>query len=141
MKEVCCATCGFLKTDERMAHKIEHSITPLVWVLTPIFFVYVGLQLNLKAIDFSSPTFWKMSLVILVIAIVGKVLAGFFIKGSFKEKMLIGFSMLPRGEVGLIFAEIGRQSGLYDDLLYAVVIFVVAITTLIAPIALKILSR
>ncbi len=131
----------FLKTDEKMAHKIEHTIMPLVWVLTPIFFVYVGLQLNLKAIDFTSQKFWMLSLLILLIAIVGKVISGFFVRGSMREKLLIGFSMLPRGEVGLIFAEFGRQIDLYDDTLYAVVIFVVAITTLMAPIVLKMLAR
>ncbi|MFN3598788.1 MAG: cation:proton antiporter [Aquificaceae bacterium] len=131
----------FLRTDEKMAHKIEHTIMPLVWVLTPIFFVYVGLQLNLRAIDFTSERFWILSFLILIVAIVGKVISGFFIRVPLKEKLLIGFSMLPRGEVGLIFAEFGRQTGLYDDLLYAVVIFVVAITTLMAPVVLKILAR
>ncbi|MFN4013569.1 MAG: cation:proton antiporter [Aquificaceae bacterium] len=131
----------FLRTDEKMAHKIEHTIMPLVWVLTPIFFVYVGLQLNLKAIDFTSERFWLLSFLILIVAIVGKVISGFFVKVPLKEKLLIGFSMLPRGEVGLIFAEFGKQSGLYDDLLYAVVIFVVAITTLMAPVVLKVLAR
>ncbi len=131
----------FLKTDEKMAHKIEHTIMPLVWVLTPIFFVYVGLQLNLRAIDFTSERFWILSFLILIVAIVGKVISGFFIRVPLREKLLIGFSMLPRGEVGLIFAEFGRQTGLYDDLLYAVVIFVVAITTLMAPVVLKILAR
>jgi len=101
----------------------------------------VGLQLNLKAIDLTSQKFWMLSLLILIIAVVGKVISGFFVRGSMKEKLLIGFSMLPRGEVGLIFAEFGRQIGLYDDLLYAVVIFVVAITTLMAPIVLKMLAR
>ena len=131
----------FLRTDERMAHKIEHTIIPLMWVLTPMFFVYVGLQLNLKAIDFTSAKFWELSLLILLVAIVGKVFAGFVVKGSLRERLLIGFSMLPRGEVGLIFAEFGRQAKLYDDTLYAVVIFVVAITTLTAPIVLKLLAR
>lgn len=131
----------FLKTDERMAHKIENTIRPLVWVLTPIFFVYVGLQINLKAIDFSSLMFWKLSVLLLFVAIFGKVISGFFVKGFFKEKLLIGFSMLPRGEVGLIFAEFGRQARLYDDTLYAVVIFVVASTTLMSPVFLKLLVR
>lgn len=132
---------AFLRIEEKekMVDKIEHSIHPLVYVLTPIFFVSIGLSLNLKAIDFSSFEFWTMSLVILLIAILGKVLSGFFIKASFNEKLLIGFSMLPRGEVGLIFAEIGKQSKLFDDLLYAVIIFVVAFTTLMAPIVLKLL--
>lgn len=131
----------FLRTDERLAHKVEHTIMPLVWVLTPIFFVYVGLQLNLKAIDFSSAKFWVLSLLVLGVAVFGKVISGFFVRGSLRERLLIGFSMLPRGEVGLIFAEFGRQSGLYDDTLYAVVIFVVAITTLLAPVILKYLAK
>ncbi len=131
----------FLKTDEKMAHKVEHTIKPLMWVLTPMFFVYVGLQLNLRAIDFTSAKFWELSLLILLVAFVGKVFAGFVVKGSLKERLLIGFSMLPRGEVGLIFAEFGRQIGLYDDTLYAVVVFVVALTTLGAPLILKLLAR
>ncbi|MCS7262924.1 MAG: cation:proton antiporter [Aquificaceae bacterium] len=131
----------FLKTDEKMAHKVEHTITPLVWVFTPVFFVYVGLQLNLKAIDFSSYEFWRLSLLLLVVAVVSKVLSGFFVRGTLREKLLIGFSMLPRGEVGLIFAEFGRQSGLYDATLYAVVVFVVAVTTLLSPFALKMLAK
>lgn len=134
---------AFLRIEEKekMVDKIEQSIHPLVYVLTPIFFVSIGLSLNLKAIDFSSLEFWKMSIVLLFIGIVGKVLSGLFIKtSSFKEKLLIGFSMLPRGEVGLIFAEIGKQSKLFDDLVYAVIIFVVAFTTLMAPLTLKYLA-
>ena len=73
-------------------------------------------------------------------AFVGKLISGFLIRGNLDEKILIGFSMLPRGEVGLIFAEIGKQSKLFDDMLYASMIFVVATTTLIAPISLKILG-
>jgi Kef-type K+ transport system membrane component KefB len=131
----------FLKTDEKMAHKIEQTITPLAWVLTPVFFVYVGLELNLRVIDLSSSTFWFMSLLTLMVAVVGKVVAGFIIKGNLKEKLLVGFSMLPRGEVGLIFAELGRQSGVFDPLVYAVMVFVIAITTFLSPIALKVLLR
>lgn len=129
----------FLKIEEKekMVDKIEQSIHPLVYVLTPIFFVSIGLSLNLKVIDFTSPQFWGMGITLLLVAIVGKVFAGAFIKASLNEKLLIGFSMLPRGEVGLIFAEIGKQSKLFDDLVYAVVIFVVAFTTLMAPLILK----
>ncbi|MFN3813812.1 MAG: cation:proton antiporter [Aquificaceae bacterium] len=131
----------FLKTDESMAQRVEHTIMPLVWVLTPIFFVYIGLELNLKAINFTSLKFWFLSSLILLVAIVGKALAGFFVKGTIKEKIMIGFSMLPRGEVGLIFAELGRQAKIYDDNLYAVIVFVVGTTTLMAPILLKVLLR
>lgn len=131
----------FLKTDEKMAHRIEQTITPLVWVLTPVFFVYVGLEINLRVVNLSSDTFWLMSLLILTVAVLGKVLSGFVIKGSIRERLIIGFSMLPRGEVGLIFAELGRQSGVFDPLVYAMMVFVVAITTFLSPIALKVLLR
>jgi Kef-type K+ transport system membrane component KefB len=132
----------FLEAEEkeRMIIKIEHSTLPIVSVLTPIFFVSIGLSLNLKVIDFTSIDFWKISTLLLIVAFVGKLISGFLIKGNLDEKILIGFSMLPRGEVGLIFAEIGNQSKLFDDMLYASIIFVVAITTLIAPINLKILG-
>ncbi|MGC9081315.1 cation:proton antiporter [Sulfurihydrogenibium sp.] len=135
------ATFLRIEEKEKMTSKIEHSIEPLIFVLTPIFFVYVGLSLNLKMIDFSSLAFWKLALSLLFIAILGKVLAGFLIKASLKEKLLIGFSMLPRGEVGLIFAEIGKNAKLFNDLIYAVIIFVVAFTTLIAPLVLKMLVK
>lgn len=130
-----------LRLDESMILKVEESIKPLVWVLAPIFFVSVGLALNLKAIDFSSPEFWTFSGALIVVAIIGKVSSGFVAPGSLKEKLSIGFSMLPRGEVGLIFAEFGRSFKAINDVEYAVIIFVVAVTTLIAPIALKILLK
>lgn len=131
----------FLKTDEKMAHRIEQTITPLVWVLTPVFFVYVGLEINLRVVNLSSDTFWLMSLLILTVAVLGKVLSGFVIKGSIRERLLVGLSMLPRGEVGLVFAELGRQSGVFDPSVYAMMVFVIAITTFLSPIALKVLLR
>ncbi len=129
------------QADKAIINKIEESLNPLIWLFTPIFFVYVGLQIKLKAIDFSSWHFWGLSAVLFVVALITKLLAGIFVKGTRKEKLSVGFSMLPRGEVGLIFAEFGRISGIYDSTLYAVIIFVVALTTLIAPLALKCLWK
>jgi Kef-type K+ transport system membrane component KefB len=129
------------QTDEEFIHKIEETLKPLIWLFVPIFFVYVGLQINLKVINLTSLDFWILSFVLLFIAIVTKLFAGFFIKGDLKEKLSVGFSMLPRGEVGLIFAEFGRISKIYNDELYAVIIFVVALTTLISPIVLKCLWK
>ena len=132
-------TTFFAQLDKSMRKKIEESILPLSWVLTPIFFVAVGIEMNLRAVNLTSMRFWELTIIILIIAIIGKVFSGFLIRGSFKEKVLTGFAMLPRGEVGLIFAEIGRRANIYTDTWYAVIIFVVAITTFLAPIALKII--
>ncbi len=125
------------QADKEIIQKIEGSLNPLIWLFTPIFFVHVGLQLNFKAIDFTSLNFYLISAVFFTVAFATKLVAGIFIRGNLKEKLSVGFSMLPRGEVGLIFAEFGRISGIYDDTLYAVIIFVVALTTLLAPIVLK----
>lgn len=128
---------AFLKLEERVLHSVEENIRPLVWVVSPIFFVTVGLALNFKAIDFSSAQFWLLSLSLIAVAILGKVVSGLLIPLSFRDRLNIGLSMMPRGEVGLIFAEFGRSFGAIDEVGYAVVVFVVAITTLLAPILLK----
>ncbi len=132
---------AFLHLNERIIHKVEEGILPLVHVMAPIFFVSVGLALNLRAIDFSSGAFWGFSLLLIAVAIVGKVLAGFVVPGSFRERMSIGLSMMPRGEVGLIFAEFGRSFHAIDSEGYAVIVFVVAVTTLLAPILIKLNLR
>jgi Kef-type K+ transport system membrane component KefB len=83
-----------------------------------------------------------MGLVFLVIAVLGKYLGAFVItQKCATNKMLIGISMIPRGEVGLIFAEIGRVNGILDNEIYAVLIFVIIITTLVPPFLLKWLYR
>jgi len=127
----------FLATEKQTIQKIEHSLIPLVWLLSPIFFVFIGLQVNLKNINFLSVDFWIWTIVIGIIALVSKVAVGFFVKGTLREKLMIGFSMLPRGEVGLIFAEIGRQNKIYDEQLYFIIVFVVLLTTFISPLALR----
>ncbi len=130
-----------LRLEEGIIKKVEEGINPLVWTLAPIFFVSVGLALNLKAIDFSSLEFWIFSSALIIVAIIGKVASGLVAPGNIREKLSVGFSMLPRGEVGLIFAEFGRSFNAINEVEYAVIVFVVAITTLIAPIVLKILLR
>ena len=132
---------AFLRLDERVIHSIEENIRPLVWVVSPIFFVSVGLALNFKAIDFSSLQFWLLSLSLIGVAVLGKVVSGLLIPLSFRNRVNIGLSMMPRGEVGLIFAEFGRSFGAIDEVGYAVVVFVVAVTTLLAPILLKLNVR
>ena len=132
---------AFLHLEHKIIHRVEEGIGPLVWVIAPIFFVSVGLALNLKAIDFTSAEFWIFSLSLIVVAIVGKVLAGFVVPGTLRDRLNIGFSMMPRGEVGLIFAEFGRGFNAIDQVGYAVLVFVVAVTTFLSPLLLRISVR
>ncbi len=127
-----------LRNDEVFLEKVRISITPIAQMFTPIFFVMVGLSMNLRVIDFTSTTFWSYSFTFLFIAIIGKYMGAFLLrKTSALKKALIGISMIPRGEVGLIFAEIGRLNGILNNEIYAVLIFVIIVTTVAPPFLLK----
>jgi Kef-type K+ transport system membrane component KefB len=133
---------AFLHETPRFSHKIEEQMKPIVHLFTPIFFVAIGLSLNLQKIDWSSPMIWGLTLTLLVVAILGKLLAAVPLwKESFHSKLVIGTSMIPRGEVGLIFANVGLTSGVFKDDVYASIILVIAITTLLAPAALRTIYR
>jgi Kef-type K+ transport system membrane component KefB len=127
-----------LQGNPDFAHRLEVQMKPIVHLFSPIFFVMVGLSLNLRAVDWSSGRIWALALSLLAVAFVGKLASGLLIPGEkASSRWLIGMAMVPRGEVGLIFAELGRVSGILDNEIYAALIIVIAVTTLIAPFALR----
>jgi len=126
-----------LRTDESFAQRIEEQMKPIVQMFTPIFFVYVGLSLNLREIDWGSPFIWGFSLSLLIAAILGKLLGALLIKEPWAARWAIGLAMIPRGEVGLIFAELGRVSGIFNNEIYAGMVIVIALTTLVPPFIMK----
>jgi Kef-type K+ transport system membrane component KefB len=127
--------------SHQLAEKIEESMTPIIDLFVPVFFVMVGVSINLRVIDMTSGAFWGFAGVLTIVAVVSKVASGIWAPGGFREKLSTGVAMVPRGEVGLIFAEVGKRSNIFDDAAYAVVVFVVAVTTLLAPLALKPLMK
>jgi len=126
-----------LRTDEDFAETIEKQMQPIISLFTPIFFVVVGLSINLREIDWSSPQVWVFSFVLLVAAIAGKLIGSFFIRENTASRIMIGMSMVPRGEVGLIFAELGRLSGIFNNEIHAGMVIVIVLTTIIPPFAMK----
>lgn len=126
-----------MRTDPDFAHRMEEKMKPIIHLFTPIFFVTVGLSLNFRAIDWGSPFIWQFSAVLFVLAFLGKLFAGFVIRGSFPTRFAIGLAMVPRGEVGLIFAELGRASGIFNTEVYAAMVIVIALTTLLPPFLMK----
>lgn len=120
-----------------LAGKIEENMKPVIDLFVPVFFVIVGASINLRVIDFSSALFWQMALLLTAAAIASKMVSGVWAEGGFRKKLSTGIAMVPRGEVGLIFAEVGKKSGIFDDMIYAVIVFVVALTTLFAPLLLR----
>jgi Kef-type K+ transport system membrane component KefB len=130
-----------LKTDPKFAHEIEGQMRPIVHLFTPIFFVTVGLSLNMREIDWASPFIWQFSISLLAIAILGKVAGALLLRDDWATRWRIGVAMVPRGEVGLIFAELGRTAGIFSNEIYAGMLLVVAFTTLLAPLGLRLLYR
>lgn len=126
-----------LSTDKIFSQRIEKQMRPIIQLFTPIFFVMVGLSLNLREIDWSSPFIWSFSLLFFVIAVFGKFSGALFIKESWRMKFMIGLAMVPRGEVGLIFAELGRVSNIFNNEIYAGMVIVIALTTILPPLIMK----
>lgn len=130
-----------IRTDPEFAHRMEDQMRPIVHLFTPIFFVMVGLSLNFQVIDWSSSFIWEFSLTLFVLAVIGKLLGAFLIRENIPTRFAIGLAMVPRGEVGLIFAELGRSSGIFNNEVYAAVVMVIALTTLLPPFVMKWLYR
>ncbi len=126
-----------VRADPYFAGSIEREMRPIIHLFTPIFFVMVGLSLNLRAVDWSSRFIWTFSLSLFALAVAGKVAAAFLIRGRILPRIAIGLAMVPRGEVGLIFAELGYTSGLISGEVHAALVFVIALTTLLPPFAMK----
>jgi Kef-type K+ transport system membrane component KefB len=136
-------TAGLIMHDAYFTHwgrLSEHTvcikdlIMPLEVILVPIFFVLMGIQVKLETFLNWQVVFLTAGL--LVSAVVGKLLAGLgAARGN--NRWAVGIGMLPRGEVGLVFAAIGKSLGVIDDALFSAIVLMVMLTTLLAPPLLK----
>lgn len=120
-----------------LSHRLEEQMRPLIHTFSPMFFVMVGVSLNLKTVDWSQPFVWQLAAVLMVVAIAGKWVAGFVIREPRFVQTVVGLSMIPRGEVGLIFAQLGFSNAILNAELYAALLIVISLTTLLPPFALK----
>ncbi|CAB4626838.1 unannotated protein [freshwater metagenome] len=111
--------------------RIAEGLNPLGHIFIPVFFASIGINADLDAMF--QPSVLALATVLTVVAIIGKLVAGFGIGRSPGDKLLIGIGMIPRGEVGLIFASIGLSKGILDDELYGALLLMVLVTTLITP--------
>lgn len=131
---------GLILSGTNQFDTIEHEVRPVASIFTPFFFVSVGSSVNLALLNPSTPAARATLLTagaIILLAIIGKVAAGWAAPWSRFRRIVVGVGMVPRGEVGLIFAEIGRRAGVLDDEVFGAVLLMVMVTTFIAPPALK----
>ena len=123
------------KSDPKYGRETIRSLMdPLEAILVPIFFVLIGLQVKLESFLNAEVLLFASGLT--VAAIIGKLVCG-LVAGRGLNRLAIGIGMLPRGEVGLIFASIGKGLGVIDSQLFSAIVLMVVITTVIAPSLLK----
>ncbi|MCC6658629.1 MAG: cation:proton antiporter [Rhodocyclaceae bacterium] len=124
--------------EKHARHQHESMIEPIGYFFVPVFFVLTGMQVDLQTL--ADPKLVAIALGVTVAAVVGKLAAG-FAAGRGANAWIVGWGMVPRGEVGLIFAVAGRQLGVLDDTLFSIVVIMVILTTLLTPPILTFLLR
>jgi Kef-type K+ transport system membrane component KefB len=130
-------TAGLVFAPTPHAHPIERGVTRLGHFFVPIFFVSVGAAVDVRA--FAEPRVLLIGGLLIAVAVIGKVAAGFAPFWFRGRKLVIGVGMVPRGEVGLIFAQTGLAAGVLDAGLFAALTLMVMVTTFVAPPTLKLL--
>jgi Kef-type K+ transport system membrane component KefB len=119
---------------------IEMLVRPIAGLLVPIFFVLMGIQVRLES--FADWSVLGVAAGLTLAAIIGKQVCGLAVLEKGIDRLTVGVGMIPRGEVGLIFAGIGRGMRVLDAATFSAVVLMVIVTTLITPPLLKLtLSR
>ena len=113
------------------ADRVRRELTPLGHVFVPVFFLQIGIDTDVASL--ARPRVLLVAGALLAVAVVGKLASSAGMLGSPGDKLLVGLGMLPRGEVGLIFAGIGLREGVLGGDLYAALLLVVLVTTLMTP--------
>ncbi|BAY91827.1 MULTISPECIES: cation:proton antiporter [unclassified Tolypothrix] len=123
------------ETDKRK--ELQKQVIPIADMLVPIFFVTVGAKTDLGVLNPAIPTNREgliMASFLIIVAIIGKVITGLTVFGQPEiNRLAIGVGMIPRGEVGLVFAGVGAASGALSKPLGAAIIMMVILTTFLAP--------
>ncbi|MCU1245617.1 MAG: Kef-type transport system, rane component, partial [Acidobacteria bacterium] len=122
--------------------QIEREVHDIGQFFVPIFFVAVGAAIDLSSLNpFQAQTrrFLLIGLALTLIGVLGKVAAGFVVMRRGLRRTVVGVGMIPRGEVGLIFAQVGLSAKLLSSGLYSAVALMVMLTTLMTPPLLRLL--
>lgn len=119
--------------ENRTLHEL---LSPVTSLLVPIFFVLMGMRVRLET--FADMNVLGIALGLTVAAFLGKQVCGFGVVEKHLDRLTIGLGMVPRGEVGLIFASIGKGLNVVDDALFSAIVIMVMVTTFVTPPLLKV---
>jgi Kef-type K+ transport system membrane component KefB len=138
-------TAGLVLAETEKHSALEKEIIPVADIFVPIFFVCVGAKTNLSVLNPAVPSNREGLIIaafLIVVAILGKVVTGFTVIGKPQlNKLAIGVGMIPRGEVGLVFASVGSSSGALSEAMDVAIIMMVILTTFVAPPLLRIVFQ
>ncbi len=122
---------GLILHPTPQRHEIEENVTQMGFFFVPIFFATVGASIDLSALMTREALI--IGSLLIVVGVAGKVIAGFapwWFKGN---KLLVGVALVPRGEVGLIFAQLGLSAGVLSDERFGALMLMVIVTTFLTP--------
>jgi Kef-type K+ transport system membrane component KefB len=134
---------GLVLAETEDRHPIEARVKPVADFFVPIFFVTIGAAVDLSVFDPFDPgkrAVLAMAGLLIVAAVVGKLASGLVVRPSEpRQRLAVGVGMIPRGEVGLVFASVGLAAGVVSEAGYAAVVAMVIVTTFLAPPLLKVI--
>ncbi|MEO9078317.1 MAG: cation:proton antiporter [Rhodanobacter sp.] len=124
---------GMIASETRQRNELEHQTLPLLAFITPFFFVVTGAKINLAELA-SAHALWMLA-VVTVIAIASKLIGGFFGALSLGKRSatIVGFGMVPRGEVGVVIASLGLAAGVFNEQIYAIIVAMSLLTAMVTP--------
>lgn len=124
---------GMIASETRQQQALEVQTQPLLTLLTPFFFVVTGSKIDLKELA-STEALWMLA-VVTAIAVVSKLIGGFLGALSLGRRgaTIVGFGMVPRGEVGVVIASLGLAAGVFSNRVYAVIVAMSLLTAMLTP--------
>ncbi len=132
---------GIVLSSTNQFDTVVEKIEPVADVFTPIFFVVVGAPVNVRLFIPGSADFnlsvLAVGTILTVIAIIGKIVSGLAVRQPGINRLAVGVGMVPRGEVGLIFASFGLGAGILTGEVYSAILIMVIVSTFLVPPLLK----
>jgi Kef-type K+ transport system membrane component KefB len=132
------AGLAFSHHDER--DQLEQDLKPLTELLTPLFFVMLGASMEFSGLNPFSEVgrkAWGFASVLFIAAVMGKLFSAVWLRKDQGNKWAVGSGMMPRGEVGFIFAQIGLTGKMFSPELFSSIVAVLIGTTILGPVLLR----
>lgn len=123
---------GLVLSHCRCQKELQENIKPLADIFIPLFFAMLGTVVNLRVMLHDSSVVWA-TIVLLAVAVVGKVLGCLTVPDKKLNKLVVGLAMIPRGEVGLIYTRLGIQNKWLPPADYNALVLMVVLTTVMTP--------